>query len=51
MANWRNIMTLDWQVVLIAVAAVFLRIVAMRPDPDVVQVGEEVSPGRSISRI
>jgi hypothetical protein len=43
-------MTLDWQVVLIAVAAVFLRIIAMRPDPDIVQAAEEGLPGRSISR-
>jgi hypothetical protein len=44
-------MTLDWQVVLIAVAAVFLRIIAMRPDQADVQAAEEVSPGRLISRI
>jgi hypothetical protein len=44
-------MTLDWQVVLIAVAAVFLRIVAMRPDQEDAQTAEEVSPGRLISRI
>ena len=43
-------MTLDWQVVLIAVADIFLRIIAMRPNPDVVQVAEERFPGRSISR-
>jgi len=41
--------TLDWQVVLIALAAVFLRIIAMRSDPDIVQVAEEGSPERSIS--
>jgi hypothetical protein len=44
-------MTLDWQVVLIAVAAVFLRIAAMRPDPDVAEVADEVSPGGSVSRM
>lgn len=43
-------MTLDGQVVLIAVAAVFARIVAMRPDPDLVQAADKASPGRSISR-
>jgi len=43
-------MPLDWQVVLIAAAAVFLRIIVLRSDPDIVHATEEGSSGRSITR-
>lgn len=42
-------MAIDWQVVLIALAAIFLRIIAMRADPEIVPVAKEGSSERSIS--
>jgi hypothetical protein len=43
-------MTLDWQVVLIAVAAVFARIISMRRDQEAAPATEERHVDRSISR-
>jgi len=40
-------MTLDWQVVLIALVAVFLRIITMRPDPETVTASDRRSHERS----
>ena len=42
-------MTIDWKVVLIALAAVFLRIIAMRSDPKIASTVKEEFPARSIS--